>query len=179
MASAFSRAIAAVALAPVILPSPKPRRLWVLGALCAVIPDADVAAFAIGIPYEHVLGHRGLSHSILFAGIVASAVVAIAFGSDQFDASRPRLWWYFLLVTISHGVLDAMTSGGLGVGFLAPFSDARYFFPFRPILVSPIGVGRFFSERGLAVIRSEMLWIWLPSALLAGAALLTRKKRWR
>jgi inner membrane protein len=51
-----------------------------------------------------------------------------------------------------------MTNGGLGVAF---------FLPWRPILVSPIGVGRFFSERGFAVLQSELVWIWLPAGLFA------------
>ena len=44
----------------------------------------------------------------------------------------------------SHGVLDALTDGGPGVAFLAPFDDTRYFFPWRPIRVSPLWRG-FFS----------------------------------
>jgi inner membrane protein len=69
-----------------------------------------------------------------------------------------------------------MTTGGLGVAFFAPFHDARYFFPFRPILVSPIGVGRFFSQRGLAVIGSEMVWIWGPALVLAVVASIRRRR---
>ena len=177
MASAFSHAIASVALGSTFRTSPRPARFWLLGMLCAVLPDADVVGFAFGIPYEHVLGHRGLSHSLVFAAVLATTVVALAFRSKRFTASRMKLWWYFFVATVSHGVLDAMTTGGLGVAFLAPFNDSRFFFPFRPILVSPIGVGRFFSEWGLAVIRSEVLWIWLPSAVLAGAMLVFRRRR--
>jgi inner membrane protein len=176
MASAFSHAIAAAALGSAFRTSPMPARFWVLGMTCAVIPDADVIAFAFGIPYEHVLGHRGLSHSLLFAAVLATAVVVTAFRSAEWSMLRGRLWWYFLLATVSHGVLDAMTTGGLGVAFFAPFHDARYFFPFRPILVSPIGVGRFFSQRGLAVIGSEMVWIWGPALVLAVVASIRRRR---
>ena len=69
-------------------------------------------------------------------------------------------------MTASHGFLDAMTDGGLGVAFYSPFNNTRYFLPWTPIRVSPIGVSRFFTGRGLAVIQSELLWIWLPSAFL-------------
>jgi inner membrane protein len=61
-----------------------------------------------------------------------------------------------------------MTNGGLGVAFFAPFNNQRYFFPFRPLLVSPIGVDPFFTTRGLKVIFSELVWIWFPSLVLAG-----------
>jgi len=55
--------------------------------------------------------------------------------------------------------LDAMTDGGLGVAFFAPFDNHRYFLPWTPIRVSPTGVGRFFTDRGLVVLQSELLWI--------------------
>jgi inner membrane protein len=59
-----------------------------------------------------------------------------------------------------------MTDGGLGVAFFAPFSDVRYFFPWRPIVVSPIGVGEFFGPRGLRVMWSELGWVWVPSVVV-------------
>jgi inner membrane protein len=83
---------------------------------------------------------------------------------------------YLFLATASHGFLDAMTDGGLGVAFFSPFDNHRYFFPWRPIRVSPIGIGRFFSPRGLDVLQSELLWIWLPAGLLALLAWLWRRR---
>jgi len=34
-----------------------------------MIPDADVIMFAFGFPYEHLLGHRGLSHAPAVAAV--------------------------------------------------------------------------------------------------------------
>jgi inner membrane protein len=77
------------------------------------------------------------------------------------------IWWLVMfLSTISHGILDAMTSGGRGVGFFIPFHNERYFFPFRKIIVSPIGIERFFSERGISVIFSELKYVFLPCFLI-------------
>jgi inner membrane protein len=81
------------------------------------------------------------------------------------------------LAALSHGLLDAATNGGLGVAFLSPFSNRRYFFSFRPVEVSPIGIRPFFSERGIEVLRSEAFWIWLPSAALAGIVWIIRRLR--
>ena len=83
---------------------------------------------------------------------------------------------YFFAVTASHGILDAMTDGGRGIAFFAPFDDTRYFLPFRPIKVSPIGIA-FLSTRGLAVLWSELLWVWIPATIIAGATLLIRRLR--
>jgi len=91
----------------------------------------------------------------------------------EFRSHRLALFVWFTAVTASHGLLDALTNGGRGIAFFAPFSDHRYFFPWRPIQVSPIGVG-FFSARGLRVLASEAGWIWVPSAIIAVSARLFR-----
>jgi inner membrane protein len=61
------------------------------------------------------------------------------------------------LVIASHGLLDALTDGGLGAALLWPFSDERFFAPWRPLPVAPIGA-RFWSGRGLAVLAVELCW---------------------
>jgi len=39
----------------------------VLGVDCAVLwlPDVDVLGLVMGIPYDHMLGHRGITHSVV------------------------------------------------------------------------------------------------------------------
>lgn len=177
MASVFTHAFFALALGKLYAAREVPARFWLLAALCAVLPDADVIAFGFGISYGDVLGHRGLSHSLLFALFVACVVVALFFRGEEFKQRRAALVLFFFLATASHGVLDALTDGGLGVAFFAPFDRARYFFPWRPLVVSPIGAASFFSEWGLAVILSEFVWVWLPSLLVVGVVLAVRRLR--
>jgi len=155
MASAFTHAAAALALGTAFADDETPARFWALGAACAAVPDIDVVAFSLGIPYENVLGHRGLTHSLFFAAVLASLVVLIFFRGPAVRGRTARLWAYFFLATASHGVLDAMTNGGLGVAFFAPFDDRRFFFPFHPIQVSPVRPSRFFHARGLVRRRSR------------------------
>ena len=140
-----------------------PKRLLVLGIATSIVPDLDVVAFHFGIPYAAELGHRGFSHSLAFAALVA------LLGACRYRGlccSFGRAFWFLFLVTASHGVLDAFTNGGLGIAFFWPWSGKRYFAPYQMIKVSPIGVSRFFSQRGVAVLISELLWIWLPCALV-------------
>ena len=170
MPTVLSHAVAALGLGAAFFGRKASARLLGLGAVCAALPDADVIGFPLGIRYGDVLGHRGLSHSLLFAAALATAVLPLARRKGDPEIGRARIWAYLFAATASHGLLDAMTDGGLGIALLSPFDTTRYFFPFQPIEVSPIGVGRFFSERGLAVIASEMLWVWVPSAVLAGLA---------
>lgn len=177
MASVFSHAVAALGIGACFYRPRTPKRIWVIGTLCSVVPDLDVIGFRFGVRYGDFWGHRGFTHSILFAALLATVcLLAASRGGGAPGLSRFALWSYFFLVTASHGLLDAMTDGGLGVAFLAPFNNRRYFLPWRPINVSPIGVTRFFSHRGLAVMQSELLWIWLPTALLVAVALLVRRR---
>jgi inner membrane protein len=166
MASVFSHAVAALGIGACFYQPCVPKRVWIAGALCSVIPDLDVIGFRFGVRYGDFWGHRGFTHSLLFAALLASLVVLVGFRRGVPGLGRFALWSYLFLATASHGLLDAMTDGGLGVAFFSPFNNTRYFLPWRPIRVSPIGITRFFSHRGLEVVQSELLWIWLPAALL-------------
>jgi inner membrane protein len=129
--------------------------LW-LSAL-AMLPDADVIAFVLRIPYAAPWGHRGASHSLVIAGLVALAVAA---GTRTARGPALKLGLLAFAAVGSHGLLDAMTTGGLGAALLWPFTQARYFLPWRPIPVAPIGAGML-SARGLYVVAVELL-LFLP-----------------
>ena len=176
MASSISHPVAALSIGACFYRPGVPKRVWAIGAASAVLPDLDVIGFRFGIRYGDFWGHRGITHSLFFAALVATAVAIIGFRRGTRELSPLRLWTYLFLAMASHGFLDAMTDGGLGVAFFAPFDNHRYFFPWRPIRVSPIGVGRFFGERGLVVLRSELLWIWIPAIVLALAAWSIRRR---
>jgi len=136
----------------------------------------DVIGFRFGIQYGDFWGHRGFTHSRLFAALLASAIMILGFRRAMPQLSHYFLWLYLFLATASHGLFDAMTDGGLGVAFFAPFDNQRYFLPWRPIRVSPMGVGRFFTDRGLSVLQSEVLWIWIPALVLALSVWLWRRR---
>jgi inner membrane protein len=165
MPSIISHPAVPLALASLLPHDLRSPGVIVLGVVCSVVPDLDVVGFRFGVPYGHLLGHRGLSHSIAFA-VCLSALLAWLLPSET-QASRLLLFGFLCLSTLSHGLLDALTSGGLGVAFFAPFKNSRYFFPWRPIRVSPISVSAFLSARGGQVLRSEVQWIWLPAAMVA------------
>lgn len=169
MASAFAHAMAAVAIGKAFK-IPKPAwKFWLLGIICSTIPDADVIGFKFGIAYESFWGHRGFSHSLVFAAFLAIVVLVVFYRKEMVDKLRAFvLWGYFFLATASHALLDAMTTGGEGVAFFSPFNNGRYFLPWRPIKVSPIGIERFFSERGWQVIQSELVWVFFPCLLFIG-----------
>jgi inner membrane protein len=160
-------AVIALAAAP---KASRHRAIWAAGFL-AMLPDADVVSFKLGIPYAAEWGHRGASHSLLFS-VLAALPFALWIGRTGVE--RLKLWMVLALAGASHGLLDACTNGGLGVALAWPFDLTRYFAPWRPIQVSPIG-GAALSARIWPVFASEALWIWLPCA----AVLLFLRKRER
>ncbi len=147
------------------------RRLLMLGVAGSMLPDLDVLAFHFGIPYATAFGHRGFSHSLLFACCIA-LLAACCFRWLQ--STFARTFAFVFLAVASHGALDAFTNGGLGVAFFWPWSDTRYFAPAHPIQVSPIGFS-FFSEHGLRVLASEAVWVWLPCGAVYAVMAITRR----
>jgi inner membrane protein len=180
MASAFGHACAALTIGKVYSGKKLPVLFWVLTIICSIIPDADVIGFHYHIAYDSTFGHRGFTHSILFAAIMG--FIAAWIFTRLASIGRKHFWKfvvYFFLVTLSHPLLDACTNGGLGVAFFSPFSNQRYFFPefFRRIQVSPIKVDSFFSDWGLKVLLSEFIWIGLPSIAITLITYFIRKRK--
>jgi inner membrane protein len=148
------------------------RRLVAAGMVASALPDLDVVGLRLGIPYGAAIGHRGATHSLAFA--VAVAALGAALHGPL--GSRARTAFAFLLAgTASHALLDALTTGGLGVAILWPHSDARWFAPVRPIRVAPLGLGGL-RARALALLVSEAVWVWAPSVALA-VGLAWRRRR--
>ena len=176
MPSAFGHAIFAASLTPFrpykgkLLPT-----LLILMA-CATIQDLDVIGFEFGIHYRDMLGHRGFSHSILFALILGMFISYFFFKEERTKTiDFISISWFYFLCAVSHGVFDAMTDGGLGVGFLIPFSSERYFFSFRPIPVSPLNMESFFTSYGWSILKQELLFIGIISFFVSVSGYYWRK----
>ncbi len=157
MASPWTHAVAGAAVG-VLYQSPTYRsRVVTLATICAVVPDLDLIGWPLGISPLSLLGHRGLTHSIAFAmalGILAAATLPRAVTRRERVAAGIVL----VLATVTHGVLDALTTyAPTGPAFWAPFSNARYRFPWMPLT----GAGGLDTNFG-----QELLYVCLPAAAL-------------
>jgi len=132
VASAFSHAVAALSIGTCFYRPWVAKRVWAAGAVCSVIPDLDVVGFRFGIRYGDFWGHRGITHSLVFAALLTGMVLLVCFRRGAPGLGRLPLSAYLFLATARHGVLDAMTNGGLGVAFFSPFENGRYFLLKRP-----------------------------------------------
>lgn len=178
MATIISHAVIAFTLGKVLPSKEINSRVLAAGMVMAMLPDADVIGFGMGIPYESIWGHRGFTHSVLFAVLFSLFVTLLFSVKSKYTAgSFIKVMSFLFLSTLSHGITDAMTTGGLGVGFFIPFSAERYFFEWRPILVSRIGFDGLLSSWAVAVYKSEFKYLWLPclAALLLSGII---KKQW-
>jgi inner membrane protein len=157
-----------------LLPAPvKPPWLWSLAAALAALPDLDVVGLFLGVPYGSFFGHRGFFHSLFFALVLGLAVALATF--RPLDLSWGLAWLFFFGVIASHGLLDCFTNGGLGIALLSPFDRTRYFFPWQPIQVSPIGGLARIGRWGPPVFGSEIIWVWLPVGVVVGLVAVLRK----
>jgi inner membrane protein len=164
----ISHALVGLASGKALLTDNLPKGFWFLSIVCPILPDADVLGFYFNISYHSFFGHRGFFHSPFFALLLSLLVVSLFLRDVRFFSKTWALFAaYFFVLTATHGLLDAFTSGGEGIALLSPFDRTRYFFPYTPIHVSPIGIREFFSEWGLRVILSEIKWIWCPAIVVA------------
>ncbi len=171
MASLFGHIAASTAIGYAFFPKQVRPLTLVVAGFCAFAPDLDVLAFRYGVPYDSEWGHRGWTHSLMFA-LVVGGLIGLVFNvlttwkspssSGQTTLSRQTTTLWFILSMASHPLLDMLTNGGRGCALWWPFSTDRIFFPWRPIQVSPMTVSDFFSPWGLEVLASEVLWIGFP-----------------
>ena len=169
MPTVMSHAVVGIALGSLTrFPTRRPL-FWLLSALLPIVPDLDVAGLAFGIPFRSMWGHRGISHSLVGALVIGA--IAAGLTARRLGVRAVPLALYFAVITASHGFLDALTNGGPGVAFFAPFDTARHFLPWRPIPVSPLA-SNFLSEWGWRVFRAELVMLWAPALamIVAGAA---------
>jgi inner membrane protein len=163
MASLITHPVVPLALAVAVGRGVISVPLLVLGMAFSMFPDLDGVTFRLGIPYGSPFGHRGFTHSIAVALLLASMVMPL---SRALKAAPLTVFCFLAVAMVSHGILDAFTNGGYGVAFLWPFSAERIFFDFRPIEASPVSLHRFMSARGLHVLESELIWVWMPALAL-------------
>jgi inner membrane protein len=178
MAAILSHAVAGAAIAAALRPHPRPpARYWLYAVFCAVVPDIDVLLVWLGTDYRGMFGHRGITHSIAFAALLAALCALEMSGGSSAQRRSLRLWGALFACGLSHALLDGMMSGGKGVAFFAPFTAKRLHLPIRPIDASPPGRSMLLREGGVKVSASEILWIWVPFLLLAAVALWADRRR--
>jgi inner membrane protein len=170
MATIYTHAVVGLGLAKVFTSRRLPPLFWILAGLLPIVPDFD--SFS-SYSYGSMWGHRGFTHSLCFAlgiGLIAAGAASRCLKIDFWP-----LLGFFFLITASHGILDALTDGGFGIPFFWPFSPHRYG-PYGPIHVADIGF-EIPDPRVSRSVRTELLYVWLPLAVVVGVVTIRRRFR--
>jgi inner membrane protein len=149
------------------VPTADRRRLLLASMICACVPDLDVIGYAFAVPSTSPWSHRGLTHSLAFAALLAFAVTQVFFRASRVQR---LIFGCLFAATAAHGVLDAFTHGEVGVALFAPFDDRRWLLPWNPVPAMPLGVDELFGRWGALVLFDEALLVLVPWALLVALA---------
>ncbi len=98
-------------------------RAIVWGAVFGTLPDMDVVLSPFQDSVQFLVHHRGLSHSLLAVAVVSPLLGWLFTKWYQRAVSYPRWLLFFLLVFLTHILLDCCTTYGTQI--FAPFSDVR------------------------------------------------------
>lgn len=176
MPSIFGHAAAGIALGAAFADEKAPRRTRILGTFCALAPDLDWFTAFLRLHPGNYLAHRGITHSLLGAVLLAAGTLLLGFRREQRSL---RIGAYLLLAALSHGLLDACTSGKIGVAFFYPFSTSRWACDWQPIQDAPLPFWPGLQLPFLGALLGEMLWIGVPALLLvAGTHLFRHYSDW-
>lgn len=167
------------ALLPLIGAAAVPRarlssRLVAVGMVAAMLPDADIVGRYFGVPHTADFGHRGATHTLMFALLLA-AMAALA--APLIREGRMRVFMFVLLSTLFHPLADMLNDGGKGIMMFWPFDHERFKFLVHPVRVAPVGLQGFESGSIWPVFGSELLWLILPATALAAMSRVLGKRR--
>lgn len=146
--------------------------LW--GAVGGTIPDLDVLSALFLSPVDYLAVHRGFSHSIFFAFLVAPIVAYLPhkifkkYPMSYSDWVKVLFWSLF-----THPILDTFT--GYGTQLLNPFSDYAFeinsIFIIDPLFTLPLLFFLVLSVR-LPIIHPKRK-LWIRSGLFVSMLYLT------
>ena len=142
------------------------RRVTIAAVLLSCWPDLDYATLAFEVRPNEPFGHRGITHSLVVAAVLSLAVTVVGFRGLGLGS---RTWWrvaaFLFFAAASHGLLDAVTSGDIGVALFAPLDNKRHFLPLKRIPCCPVGINEYLGYWGIMTIANEILYVILPLAL--------------
>ncbi len=95
------------------------------GAIAGSLPDFDVAVTSFYEPVKSLFVHRGFSHSIVFA-IILAPLLGWIISKIHREASFREWTWLSLWAMLIHSTIDCFNT--YGTALLEPFSNARLAF---------------------------------------------------
>lgn len=142
------------------------RRLGIVAAACAALPDID---WPWNVATTSLFSHRAITHSLLFAAVSAALATWLCFTRPQRSINGKTILLVLGCAALSHACLDALSSYSYGIEFFAPFWQQRLRFLWTP-LGRPGGTVA-------GQLRQELFVVFLPAVVLATVGLWVRRTR--
>jgi inner membrane protein len=145
MSSVLGHGLVGISVASAIggnQPAGKRRKLLLIAALTAIVPDLDILVYIAFGPLG-ITPHRGITHTLLFAAMMGAALAAIS--RSYFSLNFRTAFLLFSGVMVSHLLLDYLMGCGPAVPFFWPFADQGYLFPYKVVPTAYYGL----SSKGL------------------------------
>lgn len=136
------------------------RRALAYGALIGMLPDADVLVRFSSNPFAEMLHHRGFTHSLFFAPLIAP-ILGWLLHRFYFPKGDFRTWTILsFLALITHPLLDVFTV--YGTQLLNPFSNHRFALSAVPV-IDPVYTGLLLIPVFIGMIKPlwQRLCLWL------------------
>ncbi len=96
------------------------------GVVASCLPDLDVLGSFFTDPASNLYTHRGLTHSFFAITFFAFAGAYLTYKWIQSDIKLKKWWWMWILLLLSHILLDSLNN--YGIGWWEPFSHQRISF---------------------------------------------------
>lgn len=144
--------------------------------LAAELPDLDYFV-AASDPVLHALkAHRGLSHSLLAAPLVALGASLLSKLLFRRARLLPVYLWSLAAALVGHLLADAWT--GWGTRLFLPFSQARvtldWMLVVDPLFTAPLLVAALWGWRRRKLVRRALAWGLVLASLYLGVRVATK-----
>ena len=178
MASLFTHALVGTALGQAgISDWRKDWRFWCLVIVCSILPDIDSIGFLMGVPYGNLWGHRGMTHSLVFSRSPCALPLGMLQQSVSPASGSSR-------VLLFRGDGFARRSGchdqrRIGCRLLLSLQSATLLLFVAADSCLSHRLTRFFTNRGLRIYASEILWVWCRPQHLGLVVAIKTGQLWR
>lgn len=151
-------------------------RALVYGAIAGTIPDMDILVGMFLDPIRAVEIHRGISHSVFFAALLAVLLGWLVSKIERKSKlSFKEGYWLFFLGLFTHALLDMFTTWGtrlLWPVYSYPFAF-KSVFVIDPLYTIPFIVCLILSMRQTENLKKRMYWNTMGLAISSGYLVLT------
>ena len=183
MPTPITHIIASIPMNSTVMRKTNTKKILFWSFVIAVIPDLDLIG---NVPINNIFGHRGFTHSLIFALLLTLLASVMFWREFKNDKSRFYLISLnFLLVAMMHPFLDAGTDRNYGVAFFSPWSNHRYSLPWAPINDKALGLWNYYVLGWWEIFKVEAViifvaiaytWLWHKYVLKTKFHLLKKEK---